>query len=370
MLLVTFHGGSTGVMNVYAFDTSTGDLLTDQALQGAPLSGAELRGMVSANSLLYVVNGAKKPSTILCFQPPGTDQPPYPFDFLGDFLGPVLSKKGHFENSIGHPYALQFSGNLCYVSNQDTNVVARASVSSDFQTATIEPGCQSDYLNNQTDFCPPSGCVYLDGTFVASRNGTLPDVQIAATDVPKKHGGLAVDITGGAEGSPAAGAEAKPKVQNSVRDLAIAGNVLLVCDEPKKVIRLYSLEDGTYLGSSPALSSSPTHLAIYADGLYVSAGNQLYWSSLGDPADPASLDFTSVLTAPSGYKVGGIAIDPASNTAYVAFQQGTGTTGSGQINRYDLALPALPAPPVFGAGATFAECSKDTPEFLLFLPDL
>src|SRR5437868_14509099 len=112
MLLVTFHGGSTGVTNVYAFDTGTGQLLTDQARQGAPLAGAELRGMVYANSLLYVVNGAKKTSTILCFRPPGDGQPPCAFDFLGNFLGPALSKKGHFENSIGHPYALQFSGPL------------------------------------------------------------------------------------------------------------------------------------------------------------------------------------------------------------------------------------------------------------------
>jgi hypothetical protein len=34
-------------------------------------------------------------------------------------------------------------------------------------------------------------------------------------------------------------------------------------------------------------------------------------------------------------------------------------------------LPTLPAsPPVFGAGTTFAALSEDTPEFLLYLPDL
>ena len=77
------------------------------------------------------------------------------------------------------------------------------------------------------------------------------------------------------------------------------------------------------------------------------------------------------MTAPSGYKVGGIAIDAATNTAYVAFQKGTGTTGSGLISAYLLALPTLPAtPPVLGAGTTFATLSEDTPEFLLFLPDL
>jgi hypothetical protein len=160
-------------------------------------------------------------------------------------------------------------------------------------------------------------------------------------------------------------------VQNSVRDLAISGHVLLVCDEPTRVVRSYSLKHGTYHGSSPALPASPTHLAIHATGLYVSAGDQLYWSFLSNASAPPSLKFISVLTAPAGYKVGGIAIDAASNTAYVAFQKGTGTTGSGQINAYTLALPTLPAsPPVFGAGTTFATLSEDTPEFLLFLPDL
>ena len=205
MLLVTFHGGSTGVTNVYAFDTGTGQLFTDQALQGRRSRVPSCAGWCYANALLYVVNGAKKTSTILCFQPQGTGQPPYTFDFLGNFLGPALSKKGHFENSIGHPYALQFFGTLCYISNQDTNVVAQASVAPDFLTATIEPGCQSHYLKKQTSFCPSSGCVYLDGTFVASQNGTLPDVKVAATDVPAENGGLAVHISDGDEGSPAAG---------------------------------------------------------------------------------------------------------------------------------------------------------------------
>ena len=257
MLLVTFHGGSTGVTNVYAFDTGTGQLLTDQALQGAPLSGAELRGMVSANSLLYVVNGAKQTSTILCFQPRGTVSRLTRSISSAISSAPTLSKKGHFENSIGHPYALQFSGPLCYVSNQDTNVVAQASVAPDFRTATIEQGCQSAYLNNETSFCPSSGCVYLDGTFVASRNGTLPDVAVVATDVPSKFGGLAVHISDGEEGLAAAAAKGKPKVQNSVRDLAIAGNVLLVCDEPKQKIRLYALTDGTYLAQVRRCPQAP-----------------------------------------------------------------------------------------------------------------
>src|SRR5262249_5894972 len=160
-----------------------------------------------------------------------------------------LSKKGHFENSIGHPYALQFgeSGGTAfgYVSNQDTNVVARATVASDFRTASIPSGCQASFLTGQTGICPPTGCVYLDGTFVPPQRGTLPDVAVSATDVPESVGGLNITFLNGAAGPDAGGG--KPKVQNSVRDVAISGGVLLVCDEPSRVIRLYSLPSGTYL---------------------------------------------------------------------------------------------------------------------------
>jgi hypothetical protein len=374
MLLVTFHGGSAGITNAYAYDTTTGDLISRAALQSTPLGGAELRGMVYANSYLYAVNGAKFVSDILCYQPQAAGTSPNLFRYLGEFLGPSLSKKGHFRSAIGHPYALQFfrSGDATYVfvSNQDTNVVARATVAPDFRTASIEPGCQSSYLKGLTGIGPESGCVYLDGTFVASQDGTLPDVAVAATDVPAVNGGLSIKCFYGSAGS--AGGKGKAKVENSVRDLAISGAVLLVCDEPSQVIRLYSLPDGTYLGESPKLPASPTHLAIFANGLYVSAGDQLYWSALRDPLTPSALAFQSVLTAPAGSKVGGVAFGTTPDMAiavFVAFQQGTGTTGTGSISRYHLGGPPA-APPVFGTSSTIASQLPDTPEFLLFVPDL
>jgi hypothetical protein len=301
---------------------------------------------------------------------------PYLFQGVGEFLGPSLSHhKGHFQNAIGHPYALQFDqpGGAAYafVSNQDTNVVARATVASNLETASIEPGCQSAYLKGLTSICPKSGCVYLDGTFVASQVGDLPDVTIAATDVPAEYGGLSVEFSGGSTDPAGGKGKSKEKVQNSVRDLAISGTVLLVCDEPSKVIRLYSLPDGTYLGASPELSAGPTHLAIFANGLYVSAGDQLYWSALSNPPTPSALAFQSVLTAPAGNKVGGVAFAPTPDMAiavFVAFQQGTGTTGTGSIARYNLAGPPA-APPVFGTSSTIASQLVDTPEFLLYVPD-
>lgn len=357
MLLVTFHGGSSGVNNVYAYDTASGALQTQTALQSAPLTKAELRGMVSANSYLYVVNGGKDESNVMCFQAVSGSSVPT-FKYVGVFVGPSLSKKRHFENSIGHPYAVQFDGSgFCYVSNQDTNVVAQAQVAADFKTATIQKGCRSHYLNDLTGICPAAGCAYLDGTFAASQVGTLPDVEIEATPVPAANGGLSVNpptkIT---------------KVQNSVRDLAISNGVLLVCDEPSNLIRLYSLTDGTYLGESPALPKGPTHLAIFSNGLYVSAGDQLYWSSLSNPPTVASLSFQSVLTAPAAknpYDVGGVTFDPSSRTAYVALQQGKGETGTGAIYSYTVSTRS--GAPVFSDQTVLATICSDTPEFVLFL---
>ncbi len=370
MLLVSFHGGSGGIENLYAYDTSGSQptLNSKHALQNASLHDAELRGIVYANSLLYVVNGGKSASNIVCFTPPAEGASKFHFDYLGEFLVPSLNGSGQFQNAIGHPYALLFapgSGTSCYVSNQDTNVVAQAAVVSGAKSASITKGWYSAYLSS---LFPKGGCVFLDGTFAASQNGDLPDAAIQATDIPAANGGLAVSFSGGAavDASDDSKSKAKLKVQNSVRDLAIWDGILLVCDEPARQIRLYSLTDGTYLGASLTLAASPTHLAIFANGLYVSAGDQLFWSALSTSLQPQSLCFGSLLTAPAGNKVGGVTFDAASNTAYVAFQDGTGTTGTGTIYSYSLgAQPA--APPDFGSGTLVDSKLPDTPEFLLYL---
>jgi hypothetical protein len=366
MLLVTFHGGSSGITNVYAYNTSSNQVNTETALINITLKDSELRGLVYANSYLYVVNGEKSVSNILCFQPPAPGSTLYQFNYICDFLDASFSKKDHFENSIGHPYALAFDGQgFCYVSNQDTNVAAQATVAANFQTASIQKGCQSQYLNGQTSFCPKGGCVYLDGTFVASQNGTLPDVETPATDVPSQFGGLAVSFS--SSGSSL-------KVQNSVRDVAVMGGVLFVCDEPSNLIRLYSVKDGTYLGSGPTLPASPTHLAVQPSGggLYVSAGQQIYWSALASSPTPSSLCFTAVLPSlpDSKYKVGGITFNPGGSPMYVAFQDGTGTTGKGAIYSYTIMRTDPPqTPPALLDGALFASIGSDTPEFVLFVPD-
>src|SRR3954463_1017034 len=137
MLLVTFHGGaSPGINNVYAYDTTTKALLNSAAL-AAPATGSlsELRSMTLANGYLYVANGAKSESTVLCYQPQSAG---YGFAYVSTVVGPTLSKKGHFETSIAHPFGVAFNGGqTCYVSNQDTNVVAHVTLTENGQTGSL-----------------------------------------------------------------------------------------------------------------------------------------------------------------------------------------------------------------------------------------
>jgi hypothetical protein len=57
-------------------------------------------------------------------------------------------------------------------------------------------------------------------------------VDVITTVVDHVHGGLGASLDNG-------------KVKNSVRDVAIANGILLVCDEPENVVNLYSLADGS-----------------------------------------------------------------------------------------------------------------------------
>jgi hypothetical protein len=98
-------------------------------------------------------------------------------------------------------------------------VVALAKVVS-AQSARIDPGCQSSYLKGIASICPKSGWAYLDGTFAASQNGTLPDVDITATNIPSQYGGLDVSFSTDSDDTETAGhSKDKQKMQKSVRDL-------------------------------------------------------------------------------------------------------------------------------------------------------
>ena len=360
MLLVTFHGGSgvSGINNVSAYSTS-GDsystLLTAQALDTPEsVTLSELRAMFLANNMLYVANGAKSQSTVLAFALPAP--PASTFAYASTLIGPTLSStKDHFKTSIAHPFGIVFEDEAtCFVSNQDTNVVSGVTVGPGGLGGSLGHGCHSDYLKKKY----PKGS-FLDGTYVASQVGQLPDIDShdIPTDVDADFGGLGVSFE-------------HKKVKNSVRDVAIANGVLFVCDEPDKVVSLDALADGRYIGKSIALPEGPTHLAINDGGLYISAGSNLYWGQLPQSSSP-SLSLQAITPLPSSrdevkhdtVKIGGIAFDGAS-TVYIPYQTGTGGNNpGGSIYRYSVGSQT---PPALIDGAAFATSLTDTPEFLLY----
>jgi hypothetical protein len=338
-------------------------LLSPQALVNIdPSKLSELRALVYCNGYLYVASGGKATSNVLTFQHQSVALS-YEFGYVADFVDSTQTSKGHFETSIAHPFSLAFDGaGSAYVSNQDTNVVARVALSANFQTGSLGAGCQSPYLIGlEQTLCPKQDCVFLDGTFVASQMGTLHNVKIVATDVPANYGGLAVFPTSG-------------KLQNSVRDVAIANGMLFVCDEPSQLVRIYALPNGTYAGASAALPKKPTHLAVQDGGLYASASGGLYWSPLPASSASPSLNFQQVLTAPASNTIGGISFDQsgASATVYVCFQAGTGGAFGGSIQTFTFSQASSTTVPTFTNEAVFASSPtdfQDTPEFVLYLFD-
>jgi hypothetical protein len=351
MLLVTFHGGSSGINNVYGYGAPSGPNPQTAALVVPNAGLSELRAMVMANGLLYVANGAKSQSTVLAYSIPSTPPSSGPwFTNPSVLIGPKV-KKNEFHTSIAHPFGIAFAdATTCYISNQDTNVVSQVTIKNG--TGSLGSGCQSTYLNT-TLF--PDG-TFLDGTYVASQVGILNDVHLVTTVVDHLHGGLAATL--GKDN----------KVENSVRDVAIANGMLFVCDEPEKVINLYSLADGTYLGSSKVLGNSPTHLSIYNGGLYVSAGPGLYWAQLPPSTSSPVLTLQSIaLTSPSGEKIGGISFDETSSTVYVPFQSGTGGKNpGGSIYTYSFSQQSQATIPVLSNGKALVPSLSDTPEFVLY----
>ncbi len=351
MLLISFHGGDTGINNLQCYDTTINALLSDNAL-AIPTTGslAELRAIIVANGQLYVASGAKSTSQVLCYSLPNANGE---CAFISEIIGPTLSnKKQHFETAISHPFGIAFSDeNTCYISNQDTNVVAQVAVANNI--GTLGSGCQSAYLNEifkQKDF--------LDGTFVASQVGTLHDVEVNAPDVSSNYGGLAVSI--GSSGSKAG------KVINSVRDVAVANGMLFVCDEVDKQINMYALSDGTYLGST-AIETSPTHLEIMNGELWVSAGNSLYWGQLPALATKPELSLQAVgIAPPTGNKIGAISFNQ--NNVYVAFQAGTGDASTGgSVGMFTVAQASPNSIPILSNQQTFVSNLADTPEFVLYI---
>jgi hypothetical protein len=355
VLLVSFHGGSTGVANVHAYGAD-GTLLTPAALATSRWdASAELRGLVydPTTETLYVANGAKGSSEILSFDPPTKSGKPHVFTEASPFLAASFAS-GKFETSVGHPYSMAAgpSGDW-YVSNQDTNCVTRVQAAADGKTATLPAGCQSEYLAKQVKHAD-----FLDGTFVASRIGALADIDPTKvpTDAPEEFGGLQVKLKTGTT-----------KVQHSVRDVAVHGGVLFVCDEAALVVRLYRIADGRYLGASAPTKDAPTHLTIVDDWLCVSAGPKLLGARLSESPTTADLVFTELLSHIAPGSLGASTFDPTGRLLYVVSQTATGKTGSGTIWCFewkDGSPPKLGHQHVLGPKSL-----PDTPEFIIHLAD-
>jgi len=359
MLLVTFHGGgSGGTKNVYCYSDSGGTPVSTAVLADAP-SGVldQLRAMVAfqpyadSNFNLYVVVGSSSGSVLAFTGPPWTGSA---FNYLGVMIGAG--------ESIMHPFGVVFaSDQTCYVSNQDSNVVAQVNLSpasgGGYLEGSLASGCQSPYLTGKY---PSPKNAFLDGTFVASHVGELAGISLKnIPDVHHKDGGLGVDGSG------------KPlKPSNSVRDVAIANNILFVCDEADSQVNMYNLISsptlGTFLGSASVSGKrKPTHLAIQGSGIWVSADDKLYWGTLPSSPQSPSLSLSEVaITVPSGNKVGGISFDTIGNV-YVLFQDGTHTTGTGSIWTYSVQAGS---PPTLSGGQSIVTGLPDTPEFCLWIP--
>ncbi|HWT03092.1 MAG TPA: hypothetical protein VN256_22770 [Pyrinomonadaceae bacterium] len=341
MFLVTFHGD---IKNAWAYDDN-GNLKAEGVLDK---DGDQLRGIYleqaspGAAQYLYVADGSKDSSEVYCYRGAGTS-----YERVSTFISP------DDEEAMLHPFAVAFDGHgNCWVSNQNTNVVAMFAVESDGQSAY-----HSSVGTYLTGLYPKIG-KFLDGTVVASSRAPLPDAPQTedVTAVPIKDGGLDVKIK-------------NDKITHSVRDVVFymfsndSGNypLLFVSDEPAGLVRLYQAATGTHILDSNQLGS-PVHLLLAGDTIYVGDGNQVLSSPVPNFFDPkVNWAFNAVSLSPplpGDQPVSGMAFDNSGN-----FHVAVRSTESGevpQVWKYDSS---------FSNGAPWPATMPDNPEFLLHIPD-
>ncbi|HEX6699231.1 MAG TPA: hypothetical protein VF101_00715 [Gaiellaceae bacterium] len=314
MLLVTFHSG-----NVRAYADHGKE--TKDVLNPAP-TDAELRALGPApGGALWVANGSKSQSAILGYSGSGSK-----------YTGGAAIVKYPDAEALWHPFDFTFSpdGSECYVSNQDTNVVARF---------VVGPGGKS---MKAAPVAPVLKGTFLDGTFVASARGDLCKVR-ATTPVDPEDGGLSVAC------DPSRTDCCKP--DNSVRGVLWTNGVLYVADEVGNAVRVYGA-DGTYLGSGSV--PTPVHLLEAAGQLYVTGTGGIFVSDLASgpswtltfPSTP-----TIALTKAAGMTVG------ANGSLYVVTRETT------NAQMYEFAMPLKP-----GEQPTRSFPVHASPEFVLYVP--
>jgi hypothetical protein len=152
-----------------------------------------------------------------------------------------------------------------------------------------------------------------------------------------------------------------------VRDVAVANGILFVCDEPDQVVNLYSLADGSYLGSSNVLAEAPTHFALDNGGLLSAPDRLCIGDSCRNPRRQPRSPCEAITPPPpsKGVKIGGISF-ASNSTVYVPYQTGVGgKSPGGSIYSYSVSQQI---PPVLSNANALVPSLKDTPEFVLYWP--
>ena len=254
MFIVTFHGGSGGTNCLYSY-TDSGSGCTPYLTAATPAGTNGFRDVQflpqNTDGQFFLVNSYKDASEIFQIESNATTMPA-PFVNGEGGKGTVLC-------SVYHPFALAFDGEMevCYISNQDTNVVVRVNgpqAANPGQPMAINPSLEKLFTNP----------TFLPGTFVASQVPLAPPGCPTPTAVTSEQGGLAA--------SPS-GLSVHKTPSNSVRGLAVIDTTLYVADEVNNFVRLYDTGTGEYLGNiadSQKLIVSPTHLLSYDGLLYIS----------------------------------------------------------------------------------------------------
>jgi hypothetical protein len=402
VLLVTFHGGSPTkkirdpINNVWAYDEEhPSHPALKNILNPQKETLRELRGLTLANGYLYVVNGSKDQSNVLCFSP--DLQGPLSYTFESVFIISSLS--------IDHPFSCTYRlvpdpdlpnsmYQFWYVSNQDTNIVAALVANEPYTATQSGNGTGSAFVLAlqaalQQVKSPIGKAGLLPGTFVptAKTGGEIPN-QIV---VPPEWGGLTRTLSSLDDEGRATGNEhhkPKQKVQNSVRDLVIANGVLYVADEAGNAVRMYDPATGVPWGSTQI--PSPIHLVVQSGNIYIGSQGSVFSGPLVAPPQdrpvspppnqfaggsvpppyptPPSSYTNSValtlqdlnLTVPKNSAVSGMTFDDSGNL-YVALRN--------KMAIYQFQPNPNGGNPPFVSGTNpLIHGLQDEPEFLLWLP--
>jgi hypothetical protein len=279
MFIVTFHGGTDGIQQVYSYqgDGSGGSpYLTAATPPGTTSTPNGFRDIqflpFGPDGQFYLVNSYKNSSEVFQIAPNATSVPP-PFVNGAGGTGQVLC-------SAYHPFAIAFDAamKVCYISCQDSNVVVSVGGPNSANSGQPLP------INSSLPL-PSKKTAYLPGTFVASQIPLLPKACSSGSAVPP----AVASHDGGLDASPSdLGPDDTP--DNSVRGVALLPNRLYVADEVDDCLRVYDTNSGAYLDKVDDpnnLVRSPTHLLAGVQLVYISVKPSKHHDALVLRYDPS-----------------------------------------------------------------------------------